>query len=706
MNKEPVWLYIFRLVLSLCILAFMGMLYWSSLLVEDNTLNIQTALEQLKQETSHLRIAIGLLEETVSSNKLYPDGSQSAGARPSNSKALSNHRPHIKPELPNILQEDAFYNHTLPKLLGPDFKPHGNFHNSLFAGKPENLHPFSNWGAAIQFLSLCNVSVAKMQFGKYETMAPDMAIKMELRTNPTTHKQEFWIHLREGVFWEPLKRSYFSEDLQLAPQFFERHPVTAHEFKFWFDALMNPYNQELGAIALKNYVGDIEDIEVIDDVTFVVRWKTHEVTIDGEKKQLMLYLAKSWTGSLKPLASFVYKYFPDGKKILEDDHDPNAYRTSSVWAQNFAQHWAKNIIPSCGPWIFEGMTDQQISFRRNPDYFFPLGVLADAMVVEFKDSPDNVWQDFKANKSDSYNIQPNQLLELDQFKKSDLYQSQEKQGFAIKELTYLARQYGYIGWNEAKPYFVSKKVRQALTMAIDRKRIKREFLNGRAEEITGTFFKNSPSYDASIEPLPFDPQQASRYLEEEGWYDSTGSGIIDKEINGQRIPFRFSLTYYVKAPVTKSICEYIASALKDIGIDCQLNGVDVADLSIAVDDKNFDAIAMAWSLGTPPENPKQLWHSSGAKEKGSSNIIGFVNKQIDEIIEKLEYEYDPKKRIELYHQFDRIIYDEQPYTFLYSPKVLLLYREYLQNVFLPVDRQDLVPGANVAEPDDSIYWLK
>jgi peptide/nickel transport system substrate-binding protein len=206
--------------------------------------------------------------------------------------------------------------------------------------------------------------------------------------------------------------------------------------------------------------------------------------------------------------------------------------------------------------------------------------------------------------------------------------------------------------------------------------------------------------------LPFDPQQAKHILEEEGWYDSKGNGIIDKEINGQRIPFRFALTYYVKAPITKSICEYVANALKDIGIDCQLNGVDVADLSAAVDDKSFDAIVMAWGLGTPPEDPKQLWHSSGAKEKGSSNIIGFANKQIDEIIEKLQYEYDSKKRIELYHQFDRILYDEQPYTFLYSPKVMMLYREYLQNVFLPADRQDLIPGANIAEPDESIYWLK
>ena len=47
-----------------------------------------------------------------------------------------------------------------------------------------------------------------------------------------------------------------------------------------------------------------------------------------------------------------------------------------------------------------------------------------------------------------------------------------------------------------------------------------------------------------------------------------------------------------------------------------------------------------------------------------------------------------------------------PLYVLVFPKNSYGYREYLQNVFLPVDRQDLIPGANMAEPDSSIFWLK
>jgi peptide/nickel transport system substrate-binding protein len=115
---------------------------------------------------------------------------------------------------------------------------------------------------------------------------------------------------------------------------------------------------------------------------------------------------------------------------------------------------------------------------------------------------------------------------------------------------------------------------------------------------------------------------------------------------------------------------------------------------------------MGWALGTPPEEPRQLWHSKGAKTPGSSNVVGFANEEADTIIEALQYEYDHEERLKLYHRFHQIIHEEQPYTFLYSPKSILLYREYVQNLFIPAERQDLIPGADIAEPSTSVIWLK
>lgn len=678
MNREPIFLYFFRFFAGLMLVIFMGMLYWSSTLQETQLIQMRQTIQEIQRRLENI---------------------QTQGLKVSQQNQKTQELALADMSLPNLLEADPFYETTLPEMLGPDFKPHGTFERSTYA-RPQNLNPFAGWVDVSAWNSLCSVSVAQSQFGKYETLSPDMAIRMEER-GIGTDKHEFWIFLRDNVYWQPLNPNMFQGDVTLASHFMEHHQVTADDFKFYFDALRNPYIQELGALSFRTIYSEIKEIEVIDKLTFVVRWKTHD--IDGT--QQILYRARSLTGSLQPLASFVYKYFPDGTKIVEDDSDKDTYLTSSIWGQNFMEHWARNIIVSCGRWTFEQMSDQAIRFKRNPDFYQPLDALAEGITTSFKESPSNVWQDFKSNKLDFHTLLPDQKAELEDFLKSPQYLSQKEKNAAIKRLEYVGRSYTFIGWNQTKPFFKSAKVRQALTMSIDRDRIIKQNLNGFAVPINGTFFRFSTAYDDSIQPWPFDPQRARNLLAEEGWYDSDGDGIIDKEIDGKRVPFSFQLTYYVKNPTTKAICDFIATALKEVGIDCRLLGVDIADLSAAIEEKNFDAYYLAWMLGTPPEDPRQIWSSAEAKERGSSNTIGFANAEIDKIINQLEFESDREKRIELYHRFDRIIHEEQPYTFLYTPKVILLYREYLRNVFIPADEQKLIPGATVTEPQEQVFYL-
>ena len=218
--------------------------------------------------------------------------------------------------------------------------------------------------------------------------------------------------------------------------------------------------------------------------------------------------------------------------------------------------------------------------------------------------------------------------------------------------------------------------------------------------------KSSPANNPNIQPWPFNPREASQLLEQEGWFDRDGSGIRSKKIGSEIIPFSFTLVYYVKNVTSKAIADYIAGALKNVGIRVELKGVDVADLSKVFEDKDFDALILGWTMGSPPEDPRQLWSSEGADVKGSSNAIGFKNKEADEIINRLDFEKDSEKRVKLYHRFDEILHDEQPYTFLYAPKSTLLYRDWMKNVFVPERRQDLIPGANVPVPELSVSWLE
>lgn len=693
MNRGSAFFYLFRFVAGFIAIVLLAMLYYSSYLIEKD-------VKSIKEELSEIQ-------------KLY---SREGGGSFSTPLAYSEESSSVKPllfadsTLPNLLTEDSFYRSTLPQLLPESFVPYGVMRYGEI-GKPENFHPFSGWNVVTEAQRRCLVSVARLAFGRYETFAPCMALKIEERPVDGGERTEYWVFLRGDVYWQPLRQSFFPSTIQLDSHFLKRHQVTAHDFKFYWDAVMNPHVQMKGGVAIRSSLGDIEEFRVIDDLTFVVRWRSEPVVdpFTGEVRERTKYMARPLTGSLYPLPTWLYQYFPDGEKIIDDLGESDAYRTHSVWAQNFSQHWAQHIIPSCGAWIYDGASDNEIRFRRNPDHFEPYAALTDKMTIRFRESPDGIWQDFKAGNIDTWDstLVPEKLLELPDFMASAAYQQQVDRGAAIERIDYLDRSYRYIAWNFRTPFFRSKRVRQAMTMAIDCDRIIQRILNGMGERFAGPFFPgDTTEYNREIELLPYDPIEAVRLLEEEGWYDSDGDGVRDKVVDGKREPFRFRLFYFVKSTTARVVCDYVATSLREIGIDCIPNGVDTADLTAAIDGKEFDALYLAWALGTPPSDPKQLWHSSGAWESGSSNTISFVNLEVDRLIDELQYLYDPDERRSHYHRIHEIIYEEAPYTFLSIPKVALLYRDYLQQLFIPAERQDLVPGADIQEPSLTTAWIR
>jgi peptide/nickel transport system substrate-binding protein len=660
------------------ILFFMGLLYWSFVLQEDRLNSIDHSLKTLQVE---LR-----------------------AAKPSHVLSQPTEERQLDSKYPNILSSDDYVTKTLPLLLGPDFTAKGVLRMASI-GVPDTLHPFNGWTHINEWISYCQGSVATEKVGFYETLAPDLALRIEERPTDRPDRASFWVHLRQDIFWQPLEQRHFPDEITLDSHFLKKTPVTAEDFKFFFDAISNPHVGLPDAVALRFLLRDIERIDVIDPHTFaVIVKKSSYKDAQGAVSYVLPYATKFYIARLSPLASFVYKYNPDGTKICEEDSGADFYRLSSLWANRFVNHFASRVIVSCGPWIFDEMNDRQIRFRRNPDYFNPNSALYNAMEVYFLETQDAIWRDFIAQKIDLCVMTPQNLSDLAQFLKSDVYAEKKQKGSQIEKLSYLMRSYTYVAWNEKKAFFKNEKVRRALTLAIDRSRLIRQNLNSEGIAITGPFFVGSEQNNPALAPYPYDPEEAKRILAEEGWFDSNGDGILDKMIDGELVPFRFRLTYFVKNPVSKANCEMIATFLREIGIDCVLNGVDIADLSNEFEDKSFDALYLAWGLSKPPEDPRQLWHSEGADEKGSSNMIGFRDKEVDRLIDELVFVTDAKERKELFHMLHEKIYQQAPYVFLFTPKSTLVWWNDVHNIFIPKDRQDILPGANVEQPTITYSW--
>jgi peptide/nickel transport system substrate-binding protein len=656
---------IIRVLVGVGVACGVGLLAWSSVLMEEQ-------VQKLRSEVAQLR---GQLEQQPeATTTLVPEG-----------KAAT---PKVESAFPNLLQEDPFY--QMPVSQHP---PQG-VRRLAMTSRPDHLHPFSNWAHVRQLIGYCGDTLAHRHVGHYNRWGPGMAQRIEAHPVPDGGV-EYWVYLRPDLFWEPINPRHLPARLTLAPHFQQRHPVTAHDFVFQFNAMMNNHVGEPGAVALRPYYAQVEEVRAVDATTLVVRWKGRNGHIP--------YTAFQLTASLQPLPCFVYQHYIDGSKIIAKDSDSAIYRTHSVWAQQFTNHWARSLIVSCGPWIFEGMQPQRICFRRNPNYYNANAVLAQRMEIDFKETPELVWHALKVGQIDQCDLSSYQEAHYEQFVQSSDYSAQAAAGGALNRMDMVRRAYTYVGWNNQSPLLNSKRVRQALTLAIDRNRLVEELLSGWAVPINGPFFCQDSACDKQLPPWPYDPAAARELLDQEGWVEH--KGVRQKEINGVCQPLQFNLTYFSRDLRTRLLAQAIAGQLAQIGVRCQPFGVDIVDLTAAMDDKKFDAVLMNWGLGVPPEEPRQIWHSEGARLKGSSNFIGFANTEVDRLIEQLEYESDPEKRLEAYHQIHRIIYDEAPYTFLFTPKASLVYRDWVHNLFIPAERPDLIAGADVTEPYTESIWI-
>jgi peptide/nickel transport system substrate-binding protein len=83
--------------------------------------------------------------------------------------------------------------------------------------------------------------------------------------------------------------------------------------------------------------------------------------------------------------------------------------------------------------------------------------------------------------------------------------------------------------------------------------------------------------------------------------------------------------------------------------------------------KDFDAVIIGWSLGLDPDN-YSIWHSS--QYPRGFNFIHYINPQVDKLLEAGRTTMDKSKRKAIYAKLNRLISEDQPYIFLWYPKVV------------------------------------
>jgi peptide/nickel transport system substrate-binding protein len=452
-------------------------------------------------------------------------------------------------------------------------------------------------------------------------------------------------------------------------KFSDGKPVTGEDVIFSFKTVMNPMQVETSS--LKNYLNPIDSIGIVD----------------GDKMKVAFYMKEPYYQNDRVLGGGYVKILPKhifDPKNLTDQMSWGEIKSGNVKNKVFAEQaeWfaapdhardPKYLIGS-GAYLFsEWRTNDRITLKLDSNYWGMHEPWSEAYVGEIilKTISDNnaAVTALKAKEIDFMDNVPMQLyFQIDS----------AKHPYVRKDtLYYNART--MIEWNGKHPIFSDKKVRWAMGHLVNRDLIIKELYKGMAQPVNGPINFTQPFYDATLPPLEFSPDKAKQMLAEAGWTDSDGDGTLDKVINGKKTPFEFTFMNPSSSEIVRQITLILTEQFKKVGIKANINAVE---WSLWIENnrtQKYDAAIASIAGNASEDDPYQMWHSSQAKNKGS-NVYSFINAEADQILEQNRVEFDVAKREALIKRLQRIIYDEQPVTFLWSPALRMARLDRFDNV--------------------------
>ena len=392
-------------------------------------------------------------------------------------------------------------------------------------------------------------------------------------------------------------------------------PFTSADVRFTYQLYIDPKTPTAYAESFKQ----VTSIETPDPYTFVVHYN---------KPYAPALL--SWATSIHP------RHLLEGVDI-----------TKSTLARNPV---------GTGPYRFsEWVGGEKIVLEANPDYFEGRPYIKR---VVYRIIPDSSTQflELQTGSLDFMGLSP---LQFDRQTDTPAFRR------LYNKYRYLNFGYTYLGYNLRKDLFKDKRVRQALSYAINKQELIDGVLLGYGVAATGPYKPDTWVYNGNVPKYDYNPDKARQLLAEAGWHDSDGNGILDKD--GRE--FSFTIITNQGNDLRSKTGEIVQRRFKQVGIRVKLRVIEWATfLKEFINPRKFDATILGWTGGPEPDQ-YNIWHSSKTGPR-QLNFVGFKNKEVDELLEQGRRVFDQQQRKVYYDRFQEILAEEQPYTFLYIGEAL------------------------------------
>jgi peptide/nickel transport system substrate-binding protein len=217
----------------------------------------------------------------------------------------------------------------------------------------------------------------------------------------------------------------------------------------------------------------------------------------------------------------------------------------------------------------------------------------------------------------------------------------------------------YLGYNLTLDKWKDPRVRRALTLATDRQSIMDRIFSfdgqSYARECVGTVGPTLGRwYAADLKPLPYDPVESARLLDEAGWKDTDGDGIRDK--GGQ--PLRAVVMVQNGTDMYRDTAVLIQGQWAKVGVKLELEMLDTTTFADRARNKKYDAVF--WLFGNNPKvDPSIQWASDGRY-----NWFGYSNPEVDALLKKGQTSLDLEEAQAAIREAQRLVHADQPVTFL------------------------------------------
>ena len=247
------------------------------------------------------------------------------------------------------------------------------------------------------------------------------------------------------------------------------------------------------------------------------------------------------------------------------------------------------------------------------------------------------------------------------------YERQLQNDFFDKFTIYekISLSYTYLGFNLRLDKFKDPKVREALSLAINRKELAEVLFFNHAKVCTGPFLPGTKAFNATVKAPSQNIQKAKELLKMAG-YD-------------EKNPFVFEIVTSNSSSIRPYAAEILQYQLKKAGVVVKLRVMEwQAFLNMVVFPHKFDAVLLGWGLSPTPD-PYMFWHSDNDK-KGGFNLVGYHNPKIDAMIEHSQSIINRNELAKIWQKMFKIIVDDNPYLFLYIPNSITAVNKKIKHI--------------------------